>query len=216
MTTPDRNSPYRTAFVVLAPLALAILELFHPQPHDLFALDLDVWLAVHYLQIALFPLAALSLVVLVSDLGGFAAGLSRLAMFIFAVSYTAFDTAAGVVTGVLVKGAKATGAPETWRPAINEIWMHPIMGGAPGTAPLLAVSGAVAWSIGAVAAAVAIRRAGYSWVPIAFLVISAFGLSVFRTHAWPGGPLTFGALAVAAAWVQWERGRKRVSVGQAT
>jgi hypothetical protein len=39
-------------------------------------------------------------------------------------------------------------------------------------------------------------------VPVLLLVISALGLSIFKTHAWPGGPVSFGALAMAAAWLQ--------------
>src|SRR5262245_36062305 len=86
-----------------------------------------------------------------------------------------------------------------------ELWRHPIIGGAPGTVPLLAVLGAVAWLLGALGAAVTVRRAGCSWTPVVLLVVSGLGLVVFRTHAWPGGPLTFGGLAAAAAWLQGER-----------
>jgi hypothetical protein len=32
---------------VTAPLILAIVELFHPHPHDLLNLDLTRWMAVH-------------------------------------------------------------------------------------------------------------------------------------------------------------------------
>src|SRR5262249_48194748 len=143
--------------------------------------------------------------VLVRGLSGFAAVLCRVGMFVFAVTYTAFDTAAGIVTGVLVKAAQATSTPEAWRAPVMEVWTHPIIGGAPGTVPLLAVLGAVAWLLGALAAAVAVRRAGCSWTPVVLLVVSALGLVVFRTHAWPGGPVTFGSLAAAAAWLRWER-----------
>ena len=80
-----------------------------------------------------------------------------------------------------------------------------VMGG--GRASLLAVMGSVALSVGAVAAGVVLRRSGHSWGPIAVLVICSFGIAVFRTHAWPGGPLTFGGIAVAGAWVLWERSR---------
>jgi len=47
------------ALVVGAPLLLAIVELFHPHPHDLLQLDVPTWLVVHYAQLPLFPLAAL-------------------------------------------------------------------------------------------------------------------------------------------------------------
>jgi hypothetical protein len=191
-----------TVLVFGAPLALAILELFHPHPHDVFDLDLQTWLVVHYLQMPLMPLAALAAVVLVRGRSGFDAAICRVGMFTFAVTYTAFDTAAGIVTGVLVKAAHATGTPEAWRAPVMEVWTHPILGGAPGSVPLLAVLGAVAWLVGALAAAVAVRRAGCSWPPVVLLVVSALGLVVFRTHAWPGGPVTFGSLAAAAAWLQ--------------
>jgi hypothetical protein len=177
-----------TALAIGAPLALAVLEIFHPHPHELFQLNLNVWLAVHYLQLPLMPLAAVAMTMLVRDFTGQAAALCRAGMFVFAVSYTAFDTAAGIVTGILVKSALATPDPQAWRAPIMAVWTHLIVGGAPGSAPLLAVLGGVAWLIGAAAAAIALRRAGARWTPIVFLVISGISLVLFRTHAWPGGP----------------------------
>jgi hypothetical protein len=187
------------AFAVAAPLALASVELFHPHAHDLLDLDLQRWMAVHYAQILLFPLAALAECALVAGNPNPAAAVCRAAMFVFAVSYVAFHTAAGVVTGVLVQAAHASGAPDFWRPPIHAIWDHAIIGGSSDGAPALAVIGTMAWLFGTLAAAVACRRAGRSWTMAGGLVVSAFGLFVFRTHAWPGGSVTFGALAVAAA-----------------
>ena len=205
MKTTSHQHILETLLVVGGPLSLAVLEMVHPHPHDLFQLDLQTWLVVHYLQIPLMPLAALATIVLVRGLSGFAAAMARVGMSVFAVTYTAFDTAAGVVTGVLVKAARATSTPEAWRAPVMEVWRHPIIGGAPGTVPLLAVLGAVAWLLGALGAAVAVRRAGGPWTPVVLLVVSALGLVVFRTHAWPGGPVSFGSLAAAGAWLRWER-----------
>ena len=131
--------------------------------------------------------------------------LCRICMFLFGVAYTVFDTAAGLVTGILVKAAKLSSSPEAWRPAIDTVWTHPIVGGAP--APFLAVFGSVALSIGTVAAAATFKRSGSSWIPVLLLVISSFGIAVFKTHAWPGGPLTFGGIAIASAWLLWEKRR---------
>jgi hypothetical protein len=186
-------------FAIGAPLALAIVEVFHPHPHNLLDIDIQRWMAVHYAQMLLFPLAALAECTLVAGMPGAAAALCRAAMFVFAVSYVAFDTAAGVVTGVLVQAAHVDGASEVWRRSIHAIWDHAVVGGSSDGAPALAVIGTMAWLVGTVAAAVACRRAGRSWLATAALVVSAFGLFVFRTHAWPGGPVTFGALAVAIA-----------------
>src|SRR5262245_58197515 len=107
------------ALVVGAPLMLAVVECFHPHPHDLLDLDVQTWLAVHYAQIPLFPLSALALVTLLRGRGGVAAMLCRVAMFVFAITYTAFDTTAGIVTGILVKAARTSGAPEAWRAPID-------------------------------------------------------------------------------------------------
>jgi len=186
-------------FAIAAPLALAVVELFHPHPHDLLQIDLSRWMFVHYAQIALFPLAALAESTLVAGTPGLAAQICRVAMFVLAVSYVAFDTAAGVVTGVLVQAAHASGESEAWRAPIAAIWDHAVVGGSRDGAPALAVIGTMAWLVGIIAAAVACRRNTRSWLPIVALSVSAFGLFVFRTHAWPGGPLTFGALALAAA-----------------
>jgi len=206
----DRQWP-EIILVVGAPLALAILEVFHPHPGDLLKLDLRTWLVVHYLQIPLFPLVALAIVLLLRGRTDIASTLSRVAMFVFGVSYTAFDTAAGVVTGILVEAARASDNPDAWRPAIEAVWAHPIVGGSPSAAaPLLAVLGAVGLSLGTVTAAVSLKRAGSSWGPVVLLALAGFGLSVFKTHAWPGGPLTFGGIALAGAWLEWERARKSV------
>jgi hypothetical protein len=203
---------WEIALSVGAPFVLAVVELFHPHPHDLMKLDLKAWLFVHYAQILLFPLSALGFTILVRGRAGIAAIICRIAMFVFGVLYLAFDTAAGLVTGILVKAAQSSSTPNAWQPAIDAVWKHPILGGAP--APLFAILGSVALTIGAAAAAVSFKRTGSSWIPVLLLVLSSFGIAVFKTHAWPGGPLTFGGMALATAWLQWER-IARVSAPQA-
>jgi hypothetical protein len=190
------------ALVVAAPWGLAVLEVFHPHLHDPLQLDVRTWLVVHYLQIALFPLAAFSVVALIRGSTGIAPALCRVAMFVFAVSYIAFDTAAGVVTGILVDAARQSGHPENWREAIDAVWKHRIVGGVGvESAPLLALAGAIALSVGTVTAAIALKRRGRPWAPVILLGLSGFGIGVFQTHAWPGGPVTFGLLGIAGAWL---------------
>jgi uncharacterized membrane protein YqjE len=192
--------------VVSAPLLLAVVELFHPHPHDLLNLDLPIWLSVHFAQLLLFPLAALSVTVLVRHHTDFAAMVCRIAMFVFAVSFTAFDTAAGIVTGVLVKLARQSGTPEAWRQPIEALWQYPFMGGGSWLErfPSLAVIASVSLPIGAVAAAVSLKRAGRGWAPVLLLAIAGFGITIFDGHSWPGGPLTFGGIALAGGWLQWQ------------
>jgi hypothetical protein len=193
--------------IVGAPLTLAILECFHPHPHDLLQIDLQRWLTVHYVQVVLFPLTALALVTLLRVRHDIPSYISRVALFIFGVSYVAFDTAAGIVTGILIKAARESGNAEAWRPALDAVWAHPIMGGSPMTAPLLAIFGSIALSVGAVFAAVSLRRSGVSWLPLILMAASSFGIGIFKTHAWPGGPVTFGGIAIASAWVLLELSR---------
>ena len=198
--------------VVGAPLSLAVLELFHPRADDLLKVDVQTWLVVHYLQIPLFPLVAVALAVLVRGRRDVAAALCRVAAFIFGASYVAFDTAAGVVTGILVKAAQVSGTAEAWRAPLDVVWTHPIMGGSPSIpAPFLAVLGSVAVSVAAVAAALSLKRDGTSLGPLVLLSLSSFGIAIFKTHAWPGGPLTFGGIAIAADWLLWERARSEVA-----
>src|SRR5437899_7308757 len=157
------SAALRIALIVGAPLLLAVIELFHPHPGDLLDLDAKTWLAVHYAQILLFPLSALAVSALVNNQVGVAATICRVAMFVFAISFVAFDSAAGVVTGILVDAAQRSPSPGTWRAAIDAIWTHPIMGGLPPLpAPFLAVIGLVALLVGAVASAVVPKVSGRS------------------------------------------------------
>jgi hypothetical protein len=203
-----------SALIVGAPLLLAVLEIFHPHLHDVMGLEPRRWLTIHYAQLPLFALVALAMVRLVHGHVGIPAILTRVAMFIFAVCYLAFDTAAGIVTGILVEAARASGSPETWRAAIETVWGHAIIGGSGNTAqpPLLAVLGTVMWPLGAIAAAISLRRHGSSWPPLIVLILTSFGLLLFRTHAWPGGPVTFGGLAIAGAWLATSRHASTVSL----
>ena len=112
---------------------------------------------------------------------------------------------AGVAVGILVDSAQASGTPEAWRSAIDTLWTHPIMGGMRlNGEPSLAVLGRVSLSIGAIAAAVSLKRTGSSWAPTGLLVISSMGINLFHSHSWPGGPLTFGGMALAAGWIRYE------------
>jgi len=112
---------------------------------------------------------------------------------------------AGVGTGILITAANKWTDPEAWRGSIEAIWSHPIMRGG---ASLLAVMGSIAVSVGAGSAGIVLKRRGHSWKPIGALVMSTFGIAAFQTHAWPGGPLTFGGLGIATAGLLLERSQR--------
>jgi hypothetical protein len=185
MPSRSLHSSFGKVTIYGAPLLLAIVELFHPQPRDLLKLDVHMWLAVHYAQIALFPLSALAMAWLIRGRTGIAAAISRVALFVFGIGWTAWDSVAGVATGILIDAAHKPETPGAWRAPIDAIWLHPIMGGGP--APFFAALGAVALSVGAVAAAKSLSVTGQSWGPVVLLGLSSFGITIFKTHAWPGG-----------------------------
>lgn len=196
----------RALLAAAAPALLAVLELFHPHPgHQLLALDVRTWMTVHYIQLPLFALSAFSLASLVGTQAGVAARVCRIALFVFALCFVVFDTAAGLVVGSLVQAAHASGSPEAWQAPIHVVWTHPVFGGA--NHPLLALIGRIALSVGAVSAAVSLYRAGHSWRPALLLALSGCVMYVFPGHSWPGGPLTFGGIAVAIAWLHGARPR---------
>ena len=88
---------------------------------------------------------------------------------------------------------------------IDALWFDPVLGGKGFTdAPLMGLIGRLALSAGAVAGAISLKRAGHGWLPVLLLAVASFGINVFKSHSWPGGPLTFGGMALAAGWIRWE------------
>src|SRR5262249_44111887 len=141
-------------------------------------------------ETALVVGAALALARIVRDRRGFAATLCRVGAFVFGVSRIAFDTAAGVTTGILLESARAGGASEAWRAPITAIWEHPIVGAgaSPDSAPLLAVAGTIAWLVGCLAAAFTLLRARSSWIPAALLATSGVSFSCSEPMLRPVAP----------------------------
>lgn len=212
---PTRHPISRIAApLALAPLLLAAIELAHPRPGPMLDFQpIHQWLAVHYAQIALFPLSALSVAALVRGDGGPIAWFARIALFTFAVCFVAFDTVAGVAVGVLAHASERAQDPAAWRAAIDTLWTHPVIGSAgDGRAPLLAGLGSCALAFGTLAAAGVLRAAGHGWAPVLLLAASGFGIALFNTHAWPGGPVTFGGIGLASAWLQWNAYRGAMGV----
>ncbi|MDN4481917.1 hypothetical protein, partial [Demequina muriae] len=158
-------------------------------------MNVHTWLTVHYIQVPLFALSAFSVAALVDTQTGVSAQLCRMALFVFALCFVVFDTAAGLVVGSLVEAAHASGTPAAWQAPINAVWTHPILGGT--NHPLLALIGRMALSIGTASAAVSLYCAGRPWRPVLLLALSGCVMYVFPGHSWPGGPLTFGGIAVA-------------------
>jgi hypothetical protein len=184
------------AFLVIVPLAWAVLLAFHgtPDSDDIYGSLRDeatAFIVVHLGSIAFIALMGEALYLLLRGVPGRAAQIGRLAIVPFVALYAAADAIAGLATGILVKEANdgadtAAGAQALWDNFI--------------TGDLLFWLGGTAWIVAAIAAAVAFRQAGARTAVVVLLGLSA--IVVF--HAPPIGPL--GLLFFAAAVVLLARG----------
>jgi hypothetical protein len=183
----------RLAFVLGVPLAWALLLMFHgPGPvdgvyetlHD----ETTKWLLVHFGTLPLIGLLGLALYLLVRDLPGTAARISRLAIGPFALFYAAGEAIQGVATGVLVR--HINGSPSSERGAMGDAAQALYDSTA---AEWIANLGAIAWIVAVIAAAVAYRRVGAPTA--ASMLLGLSGITII--HATPIGSL--GLLCFAAA-----------------
>ena len=198
-------TPAWTAFLIVVPLAWAVVLLFHgnaPRDDVYSGLRDEVarWQVVHVFTLVFIGLMAAAVYVLVRDLRGTAARVSRLALLPFVLFYAAWEVVIGLATGVLVQHANDSPADE--RPAVSDAiqsLQDNVIVGDPGI--VLAI-GALGWWTAVIAAAVAYRRAGaprLAWVLL--------GLSlIIVAHPPPSGPVGLVFFAVAVALLaRWER-----------
>jgi hypothetical protein len=91
----------RRVVLLGTPLALAILEIFHPQPSGVAdAVEQGGWFMwFHIIQVPLIGIIALAVYLLTEGLEGGAVSVSRWAIGVFAVFFSAYDAAAGIPQG---------------------------------------------------------------------------------------------------------------------
>ena len=187
---------HRLAFLIGVPLAWAVLLSFHPgaDRSDVYGGlrgDVTTWQIVHAGTLVFIGLMGVALYILVRDLPGRAARISRLAIGPFVLFYGAWEAVIGLATGALVQHANE--APARERPVVSDAiqsLQDNVIVGDPG---VVGGVGALAWITAVIAAAVAHRRVG---API--LVSILLGLSlIVVSHPPPIGPI--GLLCFAAA-----------------
>ena len=185
------------------PLALAVLEVFHPKPSGVAdSVEQGGWFMwFHIIQVPLFGLIALAVYLLTDGLEGRAASVSRWAIGVFAVFFSAYDAAAGIATGYALRNAQ--GLPAGAQEAIHEAVID-----MPGLSLIfgLSIVGTGAWVVALIAAARALRRAGVSRGPFVLLILA--GGFLMGGHPFPGGTLAFGSFFLATAWLELAPGRQ--------
>lgn len=186
-------------FVIIIPLLLAILELFHPHGfgtdvyHKLMP-QLKVWIFIHTVQLILFGCIALVLLLMIEKKQGWCANLTRVFIGIFVVAYTAFDAIAGLGTGMLINIGSTLSLEEQEfiQRVIQKFYFAPYFGGSHSwlseTASLAALL-----SIWGVAYNLYVNH--YPRLPLILYVIA--GPVLYFSHAFPYGPIAFALIGVA-------------------
>ena len=188
----------RRVVLLGAPLALAILEIFHPErPNSASeAVEQGVWFMwFHFIQLPLIGLIALAVYLLSDGLEGRAVSVSRWAIGVFVIFFSAYDAAAGIGTGYALRNAQelSAGAQDAIYEAVKDMPVVSLIFG-------LSVVGTGAWVVALIAAAMALRRAGASFGPFTLLILA--GVFLMGGHPYPAGTLAFGSFFLATAWLE--------------
>jgi hypothetical protein len=193
----------RRVVLLGAPLALAVLEYFHPdRPSGASgAVEQGVWFMwFHIVQVPLIGLIALAVYLLTDGLEGRAVSVSRWAIGVFAVFFSAYDAAAGIGTGYALRNARGLSVEgqEAVYQAVKDLPLF-------GLPFVLSVGGTLAWVMALIAAAIALRRAGASRGSFVLLILA--GVCLMGGHPYPQGTLAFGCFFLATAWLALTPGR---------
>ena len=194
----DVSGTLRAVLMVVPPLLLAILEVFHPQPDQTTegVMDVATWfLGFHLIQLVLIGLVAFSVLLLADEFGRAMSWAVRLGVGIFLVFYSAYDAVAGIGTGLAMRAARDL-------QTVQQDGVFDVVEDWPGTDPVvfpLAVIGTLGWVLALGAIALGARRAGAPAVQWVFIALAA--LFLLAGHPFPFGTLAFGSLFVAALLV---------------
>ena len=184
-------TPAEIAFLVGIPLAWAVLLLFHPTGGGEAVTYADVqdqvtaWLVVHLGMMLFIPLMALAVYLLLRDIEGTAARVSRIALVPFVVFYGAYEVLLGIGAGILVQDVnglagseKAAGAAQ-----VNEFTDNVLIRGF----SILSSLGAVPFITAMIAAGVALRREAAA--PLAVPILLGLSGFLITAHPPPFGPI---------------------------
>jgi hypothetical protein len=198
-TTWRLPQPLRRMLLLIPPFALAVLEIFHPHPdfNIQALLDASTWFAwFHVIQLVLTGLVALSVLLFAADYGRANGWITRLGIGCFLLFFGAYDTLAGIGTGLAMHTARdLPGAQQEGVFAVVKDW--------PGVSAVFALSivGTLGWVVAVGALSLAARRLGASrpaWIALALAAVFLMG-----GHPFPQGTLAFGSLFVAVLFHEW-------------
>jgi hypothetical protein len=205
-TQARRFSPPELAFLIGVPLLWGILLLFHPggEGEEIYLEAQDkvtAFLVVHLGMMLFIPLMAVVVYLLLRDVEGTAARVSRIALVPFVLFYSAWETMQGIAVGVLVQDVN--GLPEAERAMGADLIQGFAENVLIGPLGVFVSIGSVGFITAAIAAGVALRKqAGAPLAVAALLGISGFLITV---HPPPYGPTGLALFIVAVVLFVRER-----------
>ncbi len=190
-----RFSSGEVAFLIGVPLLWGALLLFHPTGDEYYPTVKDHvtrWQVVHIGTMMFVPLMAGVVFVLLRDVPGVLAKVSRLALVPFALFYTAWEVLVGIGTGLLVDDVNALPAAEraTGAHLIDEYVDSQLNA-------VFSAIGSAAWVVAIAAGSIALYRQARgrrSALTVLLLLLSA---PLIAIHVTPFGPVGL-ALFIAA------------------
>ena len=185
------------ALLIAVPVTWAILLLFHPggEGDDFYPIvrdDVTAWLVVHVGTMLLVPLMAIVMFVLLRGLLGRAATVARVALAIFAVTYTAWEILIGIGTGILVGDVNdlSGGDQSVGASLVEDFTDSPLT-------RAIEFIGTGAWLVASIASGIALVRGGASRFVLVLLALAAIPIA---WHVPPFGQIGL-ALFVTAVWL---------------
>jgi hypothetical protein len=185
---PHMNPIARRIIILGTPLALGILDLFHPifstGIYQAISPRLDWWITLHILQLPLFFLLALSVYLLLDGVQGTLATFSKVGLAIFVVFYPALDAILGIGTGALVSYTNGlAGLTQVITAvAIESFFSNNVT-------ILVGTLGEVGWAMAILLAVLALSRpTGPRWLVIITVALVALAISYYqvaRNHLIP-------------------------------
>ena len=189
----------RRGVLLGAPLALALLELFHarnlePTVYQALSLGVNRWLVVHVAQLILFGLMGLAIYLLVEGYEGPGATVCRVSAGVFVLFYGAFDVLAGIAPGILIKSASDASEEELpgFEAATQAVFESAEVGGF----AFLKVIGETGWFVAVMSAVIVLSRVTRPLPAFGLLALAAVLLPVFQ-FSYGDIPGILGMLVIA-------------------